>query len=244
MVQSTKFPKTKVAFEAAYASISADIDAGRRPGPVPNARYPNSPHSYPSWQPAYTSTTSYYAWQSSLNHYYWHNVVASTGDVFQLNFLRAIAVAGVEPSEWITMFYKFNEGRDGWGAIKKRWLGGYTVPQVDDFFQLVVNESCYRTHYPVEYPEWLVSYGFTQQQYLCDLSNYWLNVADEYYKLWPDTRYGVDTPEIAAIRRIGREARQEIEALDAVTYGYLPYSDLGDDYVEDDDLVDEEEVYW
>lgn len=91
--------------------------------------------------------------------------------------------------------------------------------------QLVVNEPGYTTYYPAVYPEWLVPYGVVQQQYIEDLQRYWYNVADVYFENWPGTFYGFDTLEIAAIRRIGQEAQQEIEALGDMAYSYLLFDD-------------------
>jgi hypothetical protein len=238
MVQNINFPKTNAALNAAWATYNA----AHKDGEPWNGPVFDKPWESPTWTPASTSTTDYRSWESALRHSSWQQIMQTCADVVQLNFLRAITVSGIATYKWTDLFYKFNQGREGWGELKKIWFTTQTVPRVWDFFELVVRESGYTTHYPAAYPEWLVPYGFTQPQYIEDLQKYWYRVADVYFELWPDTRYGLDTPEIAAIRRIGREAQQQIEALGDMAYGYLPSSDSANDYIEDE--VDEEEVYW
>lgn len=125
----------------------------------------------------------------------------------QFALLRAMAVIGYR-LRWEPLFKSILEN-------PKPLMG--TRQECSDwrFFARNFIEGSYDVPYhPFEYPSWLVSYGYTQKQYVKDLSEYWDNIATEYYIPWETTeRIGEDLPQDFLITRISEQAHYEMSSI-------------------------------
>jgi hypothetical protein len=168
---------------------------------------------------ASTSQTYYDEWKKYLegpDSDPWQKLTEQFAESMQSNLLLALTMVGIYPSDWNDIFRALiNESSpfQGFGRL-------YWNRQMDDYWftDKIVKETSKTIHYPAVYPEWFVLYGSKavdplQPIYLVLLAEYWDNIHDDYYKLWPTTRIGQDSPESARLRQLGETARREIDAV-------------------------------
>ena len=133
------------------------------------------------------------------------------GEDFQRALLIALAATGWLPYEWNPIFICILHGLSPYADLGKLYLCGQLQDPYQYFLKKLTTERVWFTYFPPTCPEWLFAYQYTQQQYLQDLSQVWDNIRDDYYKPWTITRIGTDSPAVARLKLLGREARQEID---------------------------------
>ncbi len=166
---------------------------------------------------SYVSSTSSYTyedWASRLEGYGaapWRELSERFAETFQFALLRGLAVTGIAGSDWNSVFRDVHYEASPFQSVAKLYLQGQLQADWRFFAQKLARETYNSTHYPSLCPEWLFAYGYPQQQYLSDLTVYWDGIPDDYYKPWATTRIGQDSPEVARLKKIGQEARREID---------------------------------
>ena len=130
---------------------------------------------------------------------------------FQLALLVALSVSGWLPHEWNPIFMCILNGFSPYADLGKQFLLGQSQDPYQYFLEKLTNERAWCPYLPPTCPEWLFRYQYTQQQYLLDLSQVWDNIPDAYYKPWAITRIGHDSPTVARLKLLSREAREEID---------------------------------
>jgi hypothetical protein len=161
-----------------------------------------------------TGSYTYSDWKSQLSDSNWHNwskFSKQFGETFQFAFLRGMTVIGIECSDWDSLFGDVTNESAPFQGMAKLYLQGQLKADWRFFAQKIAKETYKNLHYPAGYPDWLFPYGYNQQMYLQDLTIYWDNIHDDYYKAWEITQIGEDSPEVARMKRLGQVARQEID---------------------------------
>jgi hypothetical protein len=143
----------------------------------------------------------------------WNKFSEAYAEDFQTAVLRGLTIVGLECSEWSNVFWKICNVSSSFQEFAKACFQGQVRADWQYFATKVAKEISKRIYYPTLYPEWLVPYRYTQRQYLQDLAVFWDNTADAYYKPWPTTRIGQDSPEVTRLRQLGEAARREIDAV-------------------------------
>lgn len=141
----------------------------------------------------------------------WKRIQDRFGEDTQQAILRGIAVAGVGISDWEASWNKMCFGVRPFDTMAKDYLERKIDLNWTYFGDKFAKEMYLDVHYPPLCPEWLYPYAYIQRDYLSDLSRYWNNIHDDYYKPWATTQLGKDSPEIARLKRLGEEARREID---------------------------------
>lgn len=142
---------------------------------------------------------------------YWPLLEDRWAEDYQLAILRALTISGVSVYQMVEVFrYIYNE--DGpFRGLGNDALLGKLRPDWKAFIDKIGKYSSWSHYYPCLCPAWLFPFNYTQKQYLSDLAVYWDNVPSDYGKPWDVTRIGEDSPEVARIRKVGKEARREID---------------------------------
>lgn len=174
----------------------------------------------------FTYPYNYMDWERELNGASdrdWRNVCGHLDDDGQYSLLRGMAVLGVSVQDWNAIFRDLYNG----SAPFQNTINGSSVGRPSLTWTYFATQLAQRgpklVHYPPVYPAWLVPYGYSQQQYLQDLSSFWRNIHDHYYHPWPGTILHEDSPEIARIKKIGEEARREIDQVARHSSQYLKH---------------------
>lgn len=142
---------------------------------------------------------------------YWKKLEARYAEDFQVALLLGMTVTGIYCYDWKNVFYDLYHEHSPFQNITKLYLQGQLDADWGYFANKMAKESSKSIHYPAVQPVWLFPFGYDQSQYLEDLSVYWDNIHDDYYKPWETTRIGQDSPEIARLKKISQEARREID---------------------------------
>lgn len=165
----------------------------------------------------YVSYTSDYTYHGHANKVQgagadaWRRVEARFGEDTQLAILRAMAVTGVAVDDWEALWNKICFGATPFATMAKEYLEGKIDLNWRYFAEKFAKECYHDLHYPPHCPEWLYPYAYTQRDYLSDLGHYWENIHDDYYNPWAATQLGHDSPEVARLKRLGEEARREMD---------------------------------
>jgi hypothetical protein len=186
----------------------------------PNTRMFKKPYAshateevYSEWRDVFDGFTSY-EWISLTNRF---------AEDFQFAILRALTIVGCPCSQWnVAIFRSILEQREPFEDVMQLYLRG--VLDADwRYFADKMALDIFRpyTYFPSLFPEWLFPFGYTQQQYLADLGVYWDNIHDEYFRPWSFTRIGLDSPEIARLKNLGKQARSEIDQVARHSEQYL-----------------------
>lgn len=144
---------------------------------------------------------------------YWLMFSERFAEDFQFALLRGMTIRGTERSDWGDICYKICNESAPFQGFAKACFHGEVKADWQYFAAKLALEITKSIYYPTLYPEWLLPYGYTQRQYLQDLSVYWDNIHDAYYRPWPTTRIGQDSPEVGRLRQLGEVARREIDAV-------------------------------
>ena len=166
---------------------------------------------------SYVSSTSSYTyedWKRRFEGYSadaWRKLEERFAEDFQFALLRGMAVIGIDCSDWDSLFGDIYRESAPFQGLSKLYVQGQLQADWRYFAKKIALETYKSNHYPPLCPEWLFGYGYTQRQYLSDLEVYWDGIPDDYYKPWASTRIGQDSPEVARLKKIGQEARREID---------------------------------
>lgn len=158
-----------------------------------------------------TSSYNHENWLGKTVEASWKKVMDRYSDTMQMTILRAMAVAGVEKYRWNDVFNGLYNGTGKYQTVHRNWLEYQSTPSMRELVQLMTGEYWYSIYYPVHCPVLLLAYEYTQNDYLYDLYDYWTNIDDAYHTLWDNARIGVDSPAVAQMRRIGKEAIREMD---------------------------------
>jgi hypothetical protein len=143
----------------------------------------------------------------------WNTFSERFAEDFQFALLVGVTIRGMACSDWRDICRTLCNESAPFQSFSKLCFQGQVKADWQYFAAKLALETSKGIYYPTLYPEWLVPNGYTQRQYLQDLAVYWDNIHDEYYKPWPTTRIGQDSPELARLRKLGQEARREIDAV-------------------------------
>lgn len=161
-----------------------------------------------------SSSYTYDSWKSRLEGYGasdWERLSKQLAENLQFALLRSLAVVGIATSSWDSIFRDIYYEYSPFRGFAKSIQTGQLQADWRFFAKKLALESDKSIYYPSLSPEWLWPYGYQQPQYLTDLGVYWDDIGDEYYKPWATTRLGQDSPEVARLKKIGQEARREMD---------------------------------
>lgn len=164
--------------------------------------------------PQLTSGDTYQKWKLILegpNANKWDKLTSRFAEDFQFAILRAMTITGVSCANWDYVFQIIGEAQSPFQDINTLALHGQLPADWRFFAHKLALETYINIFYPCLCPEWLFSYGYSQKQYLSDLAVYWENIADGYYRPWETTRFGEDSPELVRLKKLGQQARSEID---------------------------------
>jgi len=171
----------------------------------------------------YTSDSTYSNWRDYLEGAYaepWRNVTSRFGDYPQNTLLKALAITGTACSDWNKIFRALYEGRKPFENLAKEYLQEKLRLEWEFFAEKVAQDNT--VHFPPLCPEWLFNYGSQSQQfYVQALNYYWDDIDDAYYKPWEVTRLGHDYPDTVRLRKLGQQARDEIDQVARHSEQYL-----------------------
>ncbi len=142
----------------------------------------------------------------------WHELCRRFDETFQGSLLRALAAAGVGLYVWRRLFRDANHGRYPFNDLGWRHVCGDLEQPFDYCMEVLGGRRSFPMHYPPIYPHWIVPYGLTQWEYLCDLEQYWLNVHPDYYRPWPATGR-LSAQEIFTIIRNAEETMAQLRGV-------------------------------
>ena len=164
--------------------------------------------------------SAYDSWEISLDGpmaLHWPRLQLQLAEDFQFGLLRALAVSGTIPGYWDHLFMSIGYGLHPFEDLGKSYFQG-TLRNPHQYFLRKLTEECTEGGcLPPVCPEFLFPYRYTQRAYLSDLAQVWENIHEDYYIPWATTRIGQDSPEIARLKKIGREACKEIDLLAGYT---------------------------
>jgi hypothetical protein len=161
-----------------------------------------------------TGSSTYSDWKSQFADYSWRSwpkFSQQFGETFQFEMLRGMTVIGISCSDWDDLFGNLYKGEAPFMGFAQSYLKGHLKADWLYFAEFIAKGTYKSLHYPAGCPFWLFPYGYNQKQYLKDLTVYWDNIHDDYYKPWETTQIGEDSPEVARMKRLGQVARQEID---------------------------------
>jgi len=184
-----------------------------------------SPHMAPKqgwlpWFSSFLATSIYENWDTPLDAESapdWPAFCQQFAENYQLGLLRALTVMGILPSCWNDVFVSVQCGFSPFENLAKDYFLNALGDPYYYFLGKLNGSTTLLNSLPSSCPEWLFPYRYSQREYLRDLAQVWENVHEDYYIPWATTRIGQDSPEIARLKKIGREAREEIDLLAGYT---------------------------
>jgi hypothetical protein len=160
-----------------------------------------------------TSQSDYNDWKNQMEGYSWRNwpkLSTKLAEDVQGALLRGMTVIGIGCSDWDSLFGDVYHEYSPFQGMAKAFPPGQAVDW-RYFAKKIALETYKSNHYPVNCPEWLFPYGYSQKLYLQDLAVYWDNIHEDYFLPWETTRSGQDSPEVVRLKRLGELARQKID---------------------------------
>jgi len=175
------------------------------------------------WLPRYNLfpyVSTYENWDTPLDAESapnWPDFCQQFAENFQLGLLRALTVMGILPSYWNDVFVAVQSGMWPFENLAKGYFQNTLGDPYYYFLGRLNTDTTVISTLPAPCPEWLFPFRYSQRQYLGDLAYVWDNIQNWYYTPWETTRIGQDSPEVARLKKIGREAREEIDLLAGYT---------------------------
>lgn len=144
----------------------------------------------------------------------WNRITTCFTEDFQFAILRAVTVTGTCTDRWSSFFQRISERFSPFEDLTRLYMRGLLGPDWHYFAEKIAVDIGYSDrHFPCVYPEWLFPYGYLQRQYLADLALYWDNIPADYSVSWNIAPIGHDSPDIARLKKLGEQARFEIDQI-------------------------------
>jgi hypothetical protein len=159
------------------------------------------------------STHDYRYWKNYLEGSRassWVKLNERFAEDYQFALLRAITIVGIAETLWNSVFDDVYKEKEPFEGLCKLHFEGQLKPDWHFFAKQLALETYRPSYYPARYPEWLLMFGYNHRQYLQDLEVYWDAIHPKYYQPWPGNRLGIDSPEVARLKKLGDLARDEI----------------------------------
>lgn len=135
--------------------------------------------------------------------------------------LRSLVLLGVQDADSCNLMQEIYDGTNGFNSIHANWLQCRMTPTLDEMVWLISKSHIEDAVLPVIHPQFLEQYGYSQEDYVRDLSTYWEDIEPVYFQAWDTTHIGVDTVDTSAIRQIGQQAIEEMTQLNTFMQNLL-----------------------